>query len=314
MKKFICGVLFISQQLTAQNLIPNPGFEIIADCSVGGITNLPPWDSPTNGTSDPYNACEGLSGIGVPNNLLGHQYPYTGNGYVGSELYETGGYREYIQIELDTPLLAEQEYCASFYANLANKSKFACNNFGMFFSNTHILNSTISNLNFTPQINDTNTVSDTANWTLIYGHFTAVGGERYLIIGNFHTDSLTDTTQMSGNFNGAYYFIDDVNVHCCSCDSLDHTGINELSKSSDAFNLYPNPNNGNMTLDYKLAENETGVISIYDITGKLILSYPFNSSGTSIKIENAQLNAGAYFYQVKVNDRKVKMGKLIIVK
>lgn len=83
---------------------------------------------------------------------------------------------------------------------------------------------------------------------------------------------------------------------------------------SDAFNLYPNPNNGNMTLDYKLSENETGVISIYDVTGKLLKSNSFNSNNNSLSIDASRLDAGAYYYDVKVGDRRAKADKLIIVK
>ena len=80
------------------------------------------------------------------------------------------------------------------------------------------------------------------------------------------------------------------------------------------FKLYPNPNNGNMTLEYKLEEKETGVFGIYSIQGKAIKKYTLNISNTSITIDQSQLAAGAYFWGVKVNEKLVKMDKLIIIK
>jgi len=317
MKKIIYILLLFSQPMTGQNLVPNPGFEIITNCSLGGIANLPPWDSPTNGSPDPYNACETLSGISVPTNDAGYQYPHNGTGYVGASYRNINGYREYIQVELDTPLLAEQEYCASFYVSLADTFRFACNNFGMYFSNNHTFISGVAPLNFTPQINDTNIISDKVNWTLVYGHFTATGGEKYIIIGNFFSNALTDTIHLNntpGPGDDAYYYIDDVNVHCCSCDSLDHTGINELSKSSDAFNLYPNPNNGLMILDYEINGKEAALFSILDITGRLVKQVTLNPENKIMTIDAAELNAGAYFYSIKVGTENGKTGKLIIVK
>ena len=81
-----------------------------------------------------------------------------------------------------------------------------------------------------------------------------------------------------------------------------------------AFNLFPNPNNGNMTLEYKLEEKETGVFGIYTMQGKAIKKYTLNTNSTSITIDQSQLAAGAYFWGVKVNEKLVKMDKLIIIK
>ncbi len=80
------------------------------------------------------------------------------------------------------------------------------------------------------------------------------------------------------------------------------------------FKLYPNPNNGNMTLEYKLEEKEDGVFGIYSIQGKAIKKYTLNTNNTSINIDQSQLAAGAYFWGVKVNEKLVKMDKLIIIK
>ena len=50
-------------------------------------------------------------------------------------------------------------------------------------------------------------------WTKISEIYTAQGGEKYIIIGNFKTDSLTDTMHVKNNAPTlSYYFIDDISV------------------------------------------------------------------------------------------------------
>ena len=90
--------------------------------------------------------------------------------------------------------------------------------------------------------------------------------------------------------------------------------VNKPKGVSSNFRLYPNPNNGNFTLEYQLIENETGVLTIYDIAGKLVYSYPLNSAALHVGIDANSLEAGAYFYEVKIGDKRVKADKLIIIK
>ncbi len=91
-------------------------------------------------------------------------------------------------------------------------------------------------------------------------------------------------------------------------------GINELTERNHLFHLYPNPNNGNMQLDYHLNANDNGLLFIYDLSGKLISTYKLNSTNTSMNIDAFEMNAGVYFYEIKVNEIKIKTDKLIIIK
>ena len=84
--------------------------------------------------------------------------------------------------------------------------------------------------------------------------------------------------------------------------------------TSNNFVLYPNPNKGKMTLDYSLTDNETGTLVIYDIAGKIVSKHNFNSSNKTMTIDEHQLEAGVYFYEITVNGVKTKNDKLIIIK
>jgi hypothetical protein len=81
-----------------------------------------------------------------------------------------------------------------------------------------------------------------------------------------------------------------------------------------AVSIYPNPNNGTMQLDYQLSDDETGVVKIMDVTGKLIVTYVLEKDKTNIAISEAALKNGVYFYQIIVNGEVVNSDKLVIIK
>ena len=289
------------------NLVPNWSFDSVINCAT--MTSaavyygyVPPWDSPTDGSQDAFNTCV----PNIPNTGRGFQNQHSGNGFVGGGFYSYSGIREYLQVKLDSPLVMQQWYCASFYVNLANISKIAINNFGMYFSNSHYyLSGSTGALSWlTPQINDTNIVSDTVNWTLVYGQYQAVGGEQYIIIGNFHDNSTTDTTRVSpgvGCGGCAYYFIDDVNVHCCTCDSTTsiHASVTETNPTP-SITLYPNPAADKLTVNSEQLTIKE--VHIYNVLGQLALSTPSplgRSGGASVDV--SQLPSGLYFAEILTN-------------
>ncbi|MBK7183362.1 MAG: T9SS type A sorting domain-containing protein, partial [Bacteroidetes bacterium] len=84
---------------------------------------------------------------------------------------------------------------------------------------------------------------------------------------------------------------------------------------SKAVKLYPNPNNGNMMLDYSLNETEVGKLNIYDVSGRLIDSYNLLSGeNKQLNINKTDLENGIYFYEVIINDKLQASDKLIIIK
>ena len=301
------------------NLVPNPSFEIIINC-LSGLTGLqqgyaPPWDSPTNGSPDLFNSCIQDMRYNVPFNLFGFQQSHSGDGYsmISSLFPAFNGQREYIQVELDSTLSTNTTYCISFFVNLSDTTGLGTNNIGMYFSSTHTYLSGFQYLNFIPQINYTSVISDTINWTEVSGTYIAQGGERYIIIGNFYPDNLTDTvsiqTSRPPGLHLADYYIDDVDVHRCTC----NVGVQELDKSFN-FKLSPNPNNGTMQFNYSLKNNETAVLKLYDILGKEISEYKLLQGNTTLTINEEKLNSGIYFYKLILNQSLIKSDKLVIVK
>ena len=269
---------------------------------------IPPWDTPSEGSDDGFNSCSILFQSGSPNNLFGWQYPHSGNGYIGGGFFGTDG-REYAQVQLDSPLVANEKYCVSYYVSLAaSVVGLACNNLGAYFSANHIYSPTGYWLPYIPQINDTAIVSDTTNWTLIYGQFIAQGGERYLIIGNFYNDSSTNTAVINSTLTPwAYYYIDDVNVHCYGCDSTTsiHSGMEVLYKGKEIV-VSPTPFINTLTVQTNNYE-QTEII-LYDLSSRKLLQQTFTNTTT---INTEQLAKGMYLYEVRNRNGIIKNGKVI---
>src|SRR5205807_5445474 len=147
--------------VTGANLVPNPQFEHKAYCPYffGQVSDAAPWFNPTVATPDYLNTCSTFPQVGVPNNLMGSQPAFSGNGYMGAFAYSVygtnpvPGYREYIEAPLLVPLQAGMTYQVSFYVSLADTSGWSIANLGAHFSVGPLLNgSTQGPLNVVPQV------------------------------------------------------------------------------------------------------------------------------------------------------------------
>lgn len=204
----------------AVNLVPNDSFENFVSCPVSfsNMSDCVSWFAPTTGTSDYYNACtSGPNTPDVPNNNFGVQASRTGVAHAGFILYSSAAdYREYVETPLTSPLVANVTYTVQFYVNLADIADRSIDRIGAYLSVGPV--GPIGNyapLALTPQVESpANTyLTDTVNWMLISGTFTAAGGEDHITIGNFHDDATTNFQLGPGNWpGGTYYFIDDVSV------------------------------------------------------------------------------------------------------
>ncbi len=110
-----------------------------------------------------------------------------------------------------------------------------------------------------------------------------------------------------------------------TCDSLDaaieqqvfrtpgHSENSVLAAMSET-RLYPNPNDGNMTLEYSLETGEHGLLMLSDLNGKEILNYAVQANSISVQIRAPEISNGIYCYQFLVNGLCRKTGKLVIIK
>ncbi len=108
----------------------------------------------------------------------------------------------------------------------------------------------------------------------------------------------SNNTMLVSFKNGAQHFFSP----CLTCYFIDSPSSIDKVMSSDSFEVFPNPVSD---LLYINSNNPIGLISIYDINGKLIISQESDEMQTSIDL--SMLRKGIYF--VRTNQQAVKILK-----
>lgn len=217
--------LFLFIGAVSQELVPNGGFEVYKNCPekflMGEDYALPAsgWYN-LGGFPDYFNKCSS-------NTLINRVNPRSGEGCMGIVTFwnEKQITREFLSINLQTPLTSNQLYCVKFYVALSKDSELASSYIGMLFTSKLLSESPIVTTHeYVPQIvNRTRYLTDTS-WTEISGIYRATGGEKSITIGNFVRQQELAGASRSGwkrNFEipdgtiyipHSHYLIDDVSI------------------------------------------------------------------------------------------------------
>lgn len=236
MKKIILFIsTFVSIAAFAQddmNLITNPSFE---SSSKGKLKKLKQinvaegWDSPTGLRADLYDNSKSGLPCSAPTNQYGDENPMEGSRYAGITAYSYNNKqpRTYIQTQLLGPLEKDVEYCIKFYVSLADKSKYAINNLGMYISKDPLEIETKEDIIFEKEKEfehvalspENEVMNGRYNWFPVCASYTATGKEEYITIGNFFNNKDTKyekLKKLAGTTGSqlpvAYYYIDQVEV------------------------------------------------------------------------------------------------------
>jgi len=247
---FIIIFLLSCQKCEAQyNFVPNPSFEkydsipvYIADSIIYTYYYYPKdWFVPVScGICYYFNSKlnyvdttggQGISPYGVPQNPWSYTYPYDGNAQAAINpftLSSNEGIRTYLETKLKMPLISGKRYCVIFYITLSDSTYIAIDQIGAYFSNDSLLNYTPFGsppcyLLQSPQIIGASGYyfNKRNQWQCVSGSFLAHGGEQFMTIGNFKTDSNTNYVwlpELSGYAAGAVYHLDMISV--IECDSI----------------------------------------------------------------------------------------------
>ena len=126
---------------------------------------------------------------------------------------------------------------------------------------------------------------------------------------NGQTMNGTWTLRVLDSFNGDGGAINSWSLNLCK--TVDPSlAVN--SNTIQNFNMYPNPNNGNFTINFNSQSNKDIAISVYDLRGRNVFSNSYKNTG--IVNENIQLNnlqSGVYL--IKVQDGENQITKRIII-
>lgn len=296
------------------NLVTNPSFEDNGNFQNGGI-GVFGWKKPPNDGNTPDNFrngsltnCHPIGCLPGQHTFAGDTYAYAGERFVGVLAYYLSGgtnAREYIHQELNQELKAGHTYTIGMTIKFGGRWKYVVDRFGLFISDTAIGPTTNPALNdiipVTPQLEMTVPFGDSANWTILSMNYTALGGEKYITIGNFTPDNLlnisinptylaTDPSTVVGT--GSYMFIDSVFIVDHDTTSA-NASIPEL-KNYLNFKLYPNP-----AIDVVKIAMKEGVsvdeIILFDVQGKQVRNFPPEERNFNV----VGISSGEYFLQMK---------------
>jgi PKD repeat protein len=124
------------------------------------------------------------------------------------------------------------------------------------------------------------------------------------------------TKTISADSVGAYYVVVSDTTGCFSLTSPTHTTTGLLENATGAdWNFYPNPSEGQINITVGKDFNETAVITIYNVEGKLVAkeSKQFKS-GETYQLKN-DLPAGVFYAEIKDHSGKIiAQRKLMVLK
>ena len=319
---FLILIIWVSfaQLAHCQNLVKNWSFEDTIKCpeDASQLERAKYWINPTAGTPDLFNACFTDTpyppmnpNVGVPYNYFGYQEAKTGKGYAAAIFFYKGSpnVREYMATELIKPLEVGKKYYVSFYVSLMDSASYATDDIGLYLSKEKIirdLQNDWDTLAYVPQIRNPegNIIKDKKNWTLISGEFIG-NGEKWIVIGNFKTDTDMDTLFMTdGHFSQdpndkhSHYWVDDVCVseNKDSCNMITSTNLINNDKQSHFYY-----SNNELKFNFPNEPKLNDKVFIYNSLGSLVQTFTLTEKNCSFDIADWQ--NGLYFVSLFFNNQ-----------
>jgi hypothetical protein len=87
-----------------------------------------------------------------------------------------------------------------------------------------------------------------------------------------------------------------------------------VTEAGILFNIYPNPGNGELTVDYDGLNGQDATLSIYDVSGSLLHSTTLPANARRVQLHAKDLANGVYMYKVTTGEAVLKSGKIVILK
>ena len=150
-------------------------------------------------------------------------------------------------------------------------------------------------------------------WSIDIMYDPLVAGEPQLykfVNGDWGTNEGTDTSAIadggcgiddgSGNINRLLYVPSDDMTYTFCWDRCDPCNVGIDEDQLFTLNVYPNPAQNEIYIDFDNASVYTSTIEVFDLSGKKLMSQSMDQTKTAMNIAN--LNSGLYMY--KVSNRK----------
>ncbi len=288
--------LLFASTAAAQNLIPDPGFEIHnEDCApYPGLTH---WHNPNLATPDTWCYPGGLCNTLLTEAIMEELQllpPYEGNCVAGIFVADSQSSnmqtREYLTTELTEPLLQGEEYELNLWLYRHIFHDAAIDKIGFYFSEDQPYFETFEMLPVEPQIELDTLIISTDEWVHVSRVYVAQGGERYMTFGNFRENNEMTyvLTGMSWKLSqSSYYFFDDIQF----------TRLLNSIESKDRPIEY---NWNGLLLSCQVHEHT--VCRVYDASGRLIVEELINPGTANVNL--ASLNPGIYIVRLEGASKK----------
>jgi gliding motility-associated-like protein len=328
----ILGIGRIISQV-GNNLVPNPSFVEIGGCSPPGYDlNLLNW-LPKIGndksfclqTPNLYHSCNGFVPIvTLPPDFCRNIPSLDADAYVDIWIdtdFSTGSWREFIAVELISPLQAHQNYCISFYKSYCDSNSVVVNTLsvGFFKELCPIPNVSFSLYPYIPEYVTDTILYDTVQkgWQRVEYNYIAKGDEKFVIVGwiedvdKLQITYLVPDTVPNQNHNSSVY-LDSVVVRACN---------NELGMNID--NLFvPNvitSNGDGINDDWILQQGDTNIpavgVEIYNRWGELVyINQDYHGEWHGQTMLDKEVSEGVYYYRISLPPHQQKAGFISVFK
>lgn len=286
-----------------KNLVQNPSFEAEKGKlkKLNQINAAAEWDSPTALKADLF-SMDKPAPCSAPENPYGKETPYDGSHYAGIVMYSYNNKdpRTYLQSKLIAPLRKDVQYCVKFYVSLSDLSKYAVNNFGVYFgkelaveAKTDIIMDKDKDRAAIAVNTDNRVYNERYNWIPVCATFTATGKEEFIAIGNFFNNKETQFEKLkklesmgsAQQIPVAYYYIDQVEVFImedpseCACnqsndESTESVVYNKNMASQDGFSIEEQVKVATVYFDIRKAKLESNMTKDLDILAGTLQANP----------------------------------------
>ncbi len=272
-----------SQKKTVKNLIPNPSFETNTN-KRGDISSASPWIGV--GTVDYYLKPE-------KRDTSKFKGARTGTCYAGLRFQKE--YKEFMYVPLAEGLKEGQVYEFEMFVRLLNFANVTVTikQLGVCFSEDPYRDDMeFFKENIVDSTNE-NGLAGTMKWIRIHGDYTAHGGEKYAILGNFKTKMKDDFVKKDKvgmfDFEEGYYYVDDVSLFA-------KKSVNDSAKTAQ-HQSFPETFTAGQAFEIKNIQFEEGGTRIlrnsYKTLNELIEmlnNHPFMEIQVNIKTDNQSLS------------------------
>ncbi len=289
----------LAAMATAQNLVPNGGFEDPMSC-VGtpwsySLELAVPWFSPNAATPDLYTT-EAISGCGTllvpddPNNPGLYRDPFEGYRFAGFYAFNEGdSLKEYCSVPLTASLTPGHTYRIRARYLAYSVFQYAVDRLGALVTADPISIEGWGMIHLEPQVTFLGNpyLDHTEEWGLMEGEFVALGDEAFLTIGSFVPNEQVSTVQISEfGVTSAYYLLDAVELV-------------DVSVGIEEHELVLSPIHGGVQIGWH-GHGRLENVAIYDAAGRMVSLLGDIPPGTSMNYP-LFLPSGVYVVRAMTN-------------